>query len=298
MLLDKSSPDTLAAQAKALIANATSTEELWGALISAGFDASEIAALLPQLDHAAALIPAAADPRERQSMLLGRLAIEVGSAPSSAHPGSIGRALQEKLQQSRIAIIAATEELGSQLERGVRDLGASSFREDPHFGTEDEQDHLAGAPNSDLIICATTGGDRNFAEQINRAALQASIPALYYHVHGIQATLGPLVLPRQTSCFECFRIRREAALAPWERMLLQTSTDQGALAVCLGLDWLLIDTLKHLLHLGEPVTKGRILTIDYLSGIPEVHTVLRVPRCPVCGPPRQPAVQLWNDPVE
>ncbi len=300
MLLDDGSTDTLAAKAEAVIANANTPEEIWGALISAGFDATEIASLLPRIDRAGAGVatPDASDPRERQAMLLGRLAIEVGSVSSSAHPMTAGRALQANLQESRIAIISATDELGSQLERGLRDVGASPLRDDPLLRGGPDEDQLAHFPNltdNDLFICATTGGDRTLAEQVNRAALNASKPALYYHVHGIQIVLGPLVLPHRTSCFECFRVRRESALAPWERVLLRTSSDQGALGVCLGLDWLIIDALKHVLHLGEPVTRGRVLTIDYLSGIPEVHTVLRVPRCPVCGPPRQPSVQLWAD---
>ena len=67
------------------------------------------------------------------------------------------------------------------------------------------------------------------------------------------------------------------------------------LGVALGLDWLAVEVIKLFTDIGEPVSRGRVMFIDYLSGLPELHPLLRVPRCPVCGPARKPQIRLWEE---
>jgi hypothetical protein len=91
------------------------------------------------------------------------------------------------------------------------------------------------------------------------------------------------------------KARRNSNLAPWERAFARLVDDTGRLATTLGLDWVAVDVIKFFTELGEPVTRSRLMFIDYFSGTPEVHSLLRLPRCSVCGPPRKPQVQLWEE---
>jgi bacteriocin biosynthesis cyclodehydratase domain-containing protein len=145
------------------------------------------------------------------------------------------------------------------------------------------------------MICATHGGNRQLSEIVNRASVVNDVPTIYYHAQGLQVQLGPLVIPKQTACYECYKVRRDAALAPWERSVLRLAEDGGQLASTLGADWVMVEAIKFLVGFGEPVSRGRVLFIDYYAGLPEVHTVLRLPRCAVCGHPKRPVVRLWDD---
>ena len=146
-----------------------------------------------------------------------------------------------------------------------------------------------------FVVCAMTGSQWEGAELVNRAAIRMKRPTIYYRAHGLHVQVGPLVIPGETACVECFRIRRDSNLAPWERSFNRAIKDVGRLAAALGLDWLVVELIKLTTDLGEPVSRGRVLFIDYFSGLPELHPLLRVPRCPVYGPIRKPQVRLWED---
>jgi hypothetical protein len=55
--------------------------------------------------------------------------------------------------------------------------------------------------------------DRGFSSAnhwINRASLEQGIPAIYGELRGHTALIGPLVLPGQTACYMCYRMRAVA----------------------------------------------------------------------------------------
>ena len=146
-----------------------------------------------------------------------------------------------------------------------------------------------------IAVCASDGIDDAVADQLNRASVETGIPALYYSCRGLDLQLGPLVIPRETACYECYSLRRQAALAPWERNLLASAEDAGRLECVLGVDWVVLDVIKFVTDIAEPIAKGRVLRIDYGTGLPEVHRVLHVPRCTVCGLRDRPARRLWAE---
>lgn len=299
--------DVLAA-ASEVLKQVTSTEEVWGKLLVAGYPPAAIAPALERLAISARVPRTTGGFRalDQQISLLAQISVMEGMVAESDLPSNVGLRLQSELASSRVLILGSdsgvTEAVRSQLTAvGISDVQARAFNADGDFGRHAAAlstvlTDLAQAESA-LLVCCTQSGSQDLAGMVNRSAIELQLTVLYHHTHGFQAQIGPLVIPKETACYECFRIRREATLAPWERALLKAADNTGELAATLGTDWLVVDALKLLTKLGEPVSRGRVLFCDYYAGLPEVHTLLRLPRCPVCSEPERPPVKLWNEPA-
>jgi bacteriocin biosynthesis cyclodehydratase domain-containing protein len=135
------------------------------------------------------------------------------------------------------------------------------------------------------LVVAGPGADR---ASWNRLALERGIDWLPFgELDGGAITIGPLIVPHETACFECLLLRREstsgcaeelaffrgcAAPAPPRPSVLGLAT---ALAAELVLRWL---------GTRDPSLPGALFTISGLDGISlDTHRVLRVPRCGACS---------------
>jgi bacteriocin biosynthesis cyclodehydratase domain-containing protein len=133
-------------------------------------------------------------------------------------------------------------------------------------------------------------------EEVNRACLRARTPMLPYRRVGLDVEIGPLIVPYETACYTCYVKRREAVLSPWEKQHAVENNDLGVFRVPLGIDFLVIEALKVVIGRSEPVTRSRLLRLSFLGGIPELHPVLKLPRCPTCGVNRvKPSRKLWEE---
>ena len=110
--------------------------------------------------------------------------------------------------------------------------------------------------------------------------------------------VGPLVIPCETACFECLRLRRSAHPAgpPLRR---EASPGAGAwadasalspMASLLG-DLAAAELIKRL-GLRPPLSNpGVLLEVDLLAPAMTARSVLRLPRCPICTPlPERPTL--------
>lgn len=105
---------------------------------------------------------------------------------------------------------------------------------------------------------------------------------------GRLAEIGPLVVPGETACAECVRIRRRstsgcaadhltlAAVGPAAVTPPALATLVAALAADLAVRWL---------GIADPTVPGALTTVTLDPG-PTIarRPLLRVPRCPVCSP--------------
>jgi bacteriocin biosynthesis cyclodehydratase domain-containing protein len=291
-------------------------EQVWGKLLVAGFEPQAIGSALARLQHAGEVQEgleqngdAPKDPGTLAQMaLLGQLAAQEGMIAESEAPGLAGRRLQKTLSTSEILLVGPSHDVTAGLQKMLEQVGvartqtwiainplpAGEATAAQQRVIDDEAARLSRSASA-LMICATRGGNRQLSEMVNRASVANGVPAIYYHSQGLQVQAGPLVIPRQTACYACYKVRREATLAPWERSLLAAADESGQMACLLGADWITMDAVKLLCGFGEPVTRGRVLFIDYYAGLPEVHTLLRLPRCTVCGNPKRPPVRLWEE---
>lgn len=130
---------------------------------------------------------------------------------------------------------------------------------------------------------------------INRASLELEKPAVYAQSSAHVALVGPFVLPGQTPCYMCYRMRGIACASDFQeamayeefvnRRKIPPSNDRPAmpsLAPYIA-SILALEIIKRFVVGSPPSLAGRLLEFDALSLRTEMHPILRQPECPVCG---------------
>ena len=151
-------------------------------------------------------------------------------------------------------------------------------------------------PAEGLVVAAPASDELPLLEQWNRRALVARTPWLQVlPFDGRLAAVGPVFVPGETACHECFRFRRDSTIAPIRDRTTGSHVGSPALdAVLAGLAAHV--ALRRLA--GEDTAEAGVLIAVEL--VPELrctrHFVYRVPRCPACSPAmRRAAAAPWSD---
>jgi bacteriocin biosynthesis cyclodehydratase domain-containing protein len=138
-------------------------------------------------------------------------------------------------------------------------------------------------PGASLVVVGP-GGDR---AAWNRLALERGGDWLPFgELDGGAVTIGPLIVPHETACFECLVLRRESTSGCAEELALfrgraAPSPRPSILAAATALA---AELVVRWLGTRDPSLPGALFTIRSLDGISvEAHRVLRVPRCGVCS---------------
>jgi bacteriocin biosynthesis cyclodehydratase domain-containing protein len=144
--------------------------------------------------------------------------------------------------------------------------------------------------------------DPNDYEEFNRAAMAAKITWTSARLAGFEFHVGPTVIPGQTSCYECLRLRVNSNVLDYdEHVLLENSRKHSklpeeALAITPGAGLLALEVVKALTWFTPPATCSHLYSLNLLTLQSELHPILKIPRCPVCGRsamPR-PTIHAWQ----
>ncbi len=118
--------------------------------------------------------------------------------------------------------------------------------------------------------------------------------------NGRYAAVGPLFVPGQTCCLDCFQLRR-AANSGYEEEFALLEEVSPAWGGVLALDTILagaaaLTALRWIVD-RDPCIPGRFLAVRTVDGIEVApHVVYRVPRCPACSTLTTAAPPLpWGD---
>jgi bacteriocin biosynthesis cyclodehydratase domain-containing protein len=140
----------------------------------------------------------------------------------------------------------------------------------------------------DLVVCAPSPAQLPVLGDWNGQALavgQAWLQVLPFD--GRYAAVGPLYLPDETCCYECFRLRRRANLDAGDELAVLDTVPAtypaapavqalvGGIATILALEWLVLRG-HHVPSAFYGIELVEVLSLT-------VHHVHRVPRCPACS---------------
>jgi bacteriocin biosynthesis cyclodehydratase domain-containing protein len=151
-------------------------------------------------------------------------------------------------------------------------------------------------PRGGLVVAAPSNAELPRLEEWNQRALNARtswMQVLPYD--GRFAAIGPVFVPSQTACHECYRWRRDATIAPAPDRT--TGHYLGAPALDAVLAGLAAHVVLRQLTRIDAGDAGVLLAVELA---PELrctrHYVYRVPRCPACSPvARRAASAPWGD---
>jgi len=159
----------------------------------------------------------------------------------------------------------------------------------------------SAAPPADVALVAPAPFELPLLRAWNRRLLETDTPWLQVLPYdGRFAAIGPLVLPGDTACNECYRRRR---FANEDDPRAQTALDASpaaypetpalaaalaGLAATVALDWIAT---------RDASLPGTLFVLELDDGIRvSRHHVHRVPRCPACSPSRRlPAPMPWSE---
>jgi len=157
------------------------------------------------------------------------------------------------------------------------------------LGWEDEP------PTAGLTVVIPGAGEAARVADWNRAALDAGAAWLQVlPFDGRFAAVGPVFVPGQTACHECYRLRRDSTIAPGRDR--GDGAHPGAPALDAALAGLAALAALRWLAAEDRADAGTLVAVELT---PELrctrHFVYRVPRCPVCSPAaRRPAAAPWS----
>lgn len=182
---------------------------------------------------------------------------------------------QNRLAAARVALLGDEGEAA----RAVRvALEASGVRVD---GALEGADHAVVAMD-----------DRRLADLLawNERVLAAGVPTTFVVLDGLEASVGPTVIPGQSACWRCYDLRVKGTHPNLERLLAYEAhardrprrVGMPAFATVAGAFAAEAVALTLSRAVVAPLA-GWALRVSFLDLHAEKHRVLRIPRCPACS---------------
>ena len=194
----------------------------------------------------------------------------------SLRPGEVTLGKTLALLRSRSVAVVGEGPSAAEVGRLLRQSGVQVTREDV----------ISSGP--DLVVCAPSPAQLPELRDWNRQALASGQPWLQVlPFDGRYASIGPLFVPGETCCFECFRLRRLANLDAGDELAVLEATPASypvnpslqalvaGTATTLALEWLVLGD-HHAPSAFYAIELGRGLSMS-------LHHVHRVPRCRACS---------------
>jgi bacteriocin biosynthesis cyclodehydratase domain-containing protein len=270
------------------------------------FPAGEIAGAEALIDHL----------RSRSILVSEEITAGDGRSPESPlevfywHFGTQTAQVVERLNAKRIKITGVNY-ISRQLIAGLRASGAEEFEviDQPLLRNEalfDDGGALRmgvwSAPVSeyvedldpDTLDCVIATSDSGGVEQMrlwNEFCVLYNLQFVPVILQDLVGYIGPIVVPGQTPCFECVRLRQNAHLLDCqtrravEAAFIHKQAIGGfhpSMATILG-DIAALEITKYFGIGGSIARPGTLIRVNLLGSEMKPLQVLKVPRCPVCS---------------
>ncbi len=147
--------------------------------------------------------------------------------------------------------------------------------------------------NAHFVVVAEEFFSSRLLHTVNTVALDTGKPWLSAFVDGSEACVGPIYVPGETCCYNCFEVQCEAALpVRYEnyfgyKELVNTNGMTGApfsvpahLSTASGFA---VSALLTFLGYGRSYLVGRALRLNFEKPYVDYEEVLWLPRCPACA---------------
>ena len=156
----------------------------------------------------------------------------------------------------------------------------------------------------DVAVLLSRRTDGKVGIELSRRTRTAGIPLVAGRVDGLDAFIGPVVMPNASPCYNCFQKRLESNIlndGQYEEYIKETPRYERGPIVDIFEDfvasYLSITTIR-VLSTGASFLTGASVHTDFLTTNMVRDDILPVPQCAICGvdtdrnPERQPFLTL------
>lgn len=159
---------------------------------------------------------------------------------------------------------------------------------------ESDADVAQAVRGSDFVVCCLDAAQSSLIYKLNRVCLAEKIRWSSCSATGMEVIVGPTVVPGETPCYMCYRMRAVACAEDpeadfaFQRLLDHRKQDDSGrrenLNVAAGIasNLLGLEVVKLVSGVMPSPTVGRIVVVDLVDLSMRKHVVLRKPWCPAC----------------
>lgn len=152
------------------------------------------------------------------------------------------------------------------------------------------QDFFESENSSQCLLASSDFGGQSLLLPWNEICVRQNVHFMPVYLQDMIGYIGPLVIPGDTACLQCVRMRQNAHLENRE-LARQSEGDmqrgQSIAAIHPSMITILAETaVFELCHFYGALSKprpGRLIVINLPEGLTESKYVLKIPRCPVCS---------------
>jgi len=150
----------------------------------------------------------------------------------------------------------------------------------------------------DLCLCCADVPPIEIRSIINQASMNTNVPVIYGGIYADHVNVGPLVVPGETGCFQCWnesRIQLDENYKYYLDYILNKEAEIGSSAanvwlygttgagIAMGMGSIVMDIMRFLSGYAPPRTLGKQLKINLLTFDLSEISWPKIATCPVCG---------------
>lgn len=164
---------------------------------------------------------------------------------------------------------------------------------------------------SDFVIVENERPAPWVVEELNMKLAELNKPwLLIMGSEGFTIRVGPMFLGKGTGCYNCLTLRIKSCMESdfysyneeYENYLksnLKIGTSGGSLVLAYDIlsSISLIEILKYITGISIPVIYKSYISLDLLNYEFQIHHLLKVPNCPICGPKFEVMPSPWLEPL-
>ncbi|WP_406135688.1 TOMM precursor leader peptide-binding protein [Streptomyces sp. NBC_01089] len=240
----------------------------------------DVPAVLSHLAQRGIVVPAGSDPAHTHL----RTVFPASSAPDDALRDSVVTVMGDGTLADTLAGQLATS--------GATEAGAT-LRRVPAPAPDDVPEELfTGAT---LVVVALDRPDSTLLHALNDTALRGKTPWLPVYFDGGEGVIGPTHVPGESACHLEFELLTDSSVGFTGHMLeLRHARDAHGPAATPPphqvqiVSGLAVEAVVAHLVGSDRITSGRAVRFDFERMEIDYQDVMRLPRCPACGPQRAP----------
>jgi len=159
-------------------------------------------------------------------------------------------------------------------------------------GVVEYSDWQPRAADADCLVVTSDFGGLDLIRRWNTYALRHDIHLLPVVLQDLMGYVGPLVIPHETPCYECLRVRENShfqdaesqrAMEPCAAQTQSVAGFHPSMASILG-DIAALELGRFYGRWAPPRVVGTLIEVNMLGPSMVTRPILKVPRCTACSP--------------